>query len=137
MRNEYQSFIITQNAILKNKDREILILRHKKSGKWLLPGGKINAGESWGWALKREIKEETGLLKFKIEKIFDIDSYFEPVAGHYVVTFFCSIRNGNIRLSEEHDKFAWIGSIKKLKKYQFWHKNINKRIAKALKLLHD
>lgn len=134
MKNGYQIFIITQNAILKNKNGEILALRHKKSGKWLLPGGKINTGESWGTALKREIKEETGLLKFKIKEVIDIDSYSEPGKWHYVVTFLCSIKSENIRLSEEHDRFAWIDSVKELKKYQFWHKNINKRIAKVLKL---
>lgn len=65
---QHQLFKITQNIILKNKDGKVLILKHN-TGKWLLPGGKINKGENWTDSLKRELKEETGTDQFKVEKI--------------------------------------------------------------------
>lgn len=53
--------------IIQNK--KILLLRmnrpeHKK-GKWGLPGGKIDEGETFDAALAREIEEETGIAQNK------------------------------------------------------------------------
>ncbi len=81
-----QLFKITQNVIIQNPKKDVLILKHK-TGKWLLPGGKIQENESWLEALKREIKEETGIIQFEIKKILDIDSWTEDKTGYYVVTF--------------------------------------------------
>jgi len=97
-----QLFKITQNIIIQNQGKATLILKHK-TGKWLLPGGKIQKDESWIKALRREIKEETGITEFEIKKILDIDSWTEDETGYYVVTFVAKIpKLGKITLSDEH-----------------------------------
>lgn len=126
-----QLFKITQNTIIQNQEKAILILKHNTS-KWLLPGGKIQKGESWIKALKREIKEETGITEFEIKKILDIDSWIENETGYYVVTFIATIlKIDKITLSDEHIEYAWI-KLPDLDNYDFWHENIKKRIKKAL-----
>ncbi|MBU1255394.1 NUDIX hydrolase [Patescibacteria group bacterium] len=126
-----QLFKITQNTIIQNQEKAILILKHN-TGKWLLPGGKIQKGESWIKALKREIKEETGITEFEIKKILDIDSWIENETGYYVVTFIATIlKIDKITLSNEHIEYAWI-KLPDLDNYDFWHENIKKRIKKAL-----
>jgi 8-oxo-dGTP pyrophosphatase MutT (NUDIX family) len=40
---------------------KVLLIRHKKLGKWLYPGGHMEAGEFPYEAAIREVKEETGL----------------------------------------------------------------------------
>jgi len=128
---EHQLFKITQNIILKNKEGKILVLKHN-TGKWLLPGGKINQSENWLDGLKRELKEEIGSDQFKIEKIVDLDTWEENGQGRCVITFSGSINQSNkITLSEEHIDFAWI-DINEVGKYQFWNEKIKKRIRKAL-----
>jgi 8-oxo-dGTP diphosphatase len=127
---EHQLFKITQNIILKNKDGKILILKHN-TGKWLLPGGKINKGENSLEGLRRELKEETGANQFEIEKIVDMDTWEENNQGHCVITFLGSISLDKIILSEEHIDFAWV-DINELDKYQFWNEKIKTRIKKAL-----
>jgi len=127
----YQHFVITQDAIIINEKGEVLILLHK-SGKWLLPGGKINKGETWLEGLKREIKEEAGIIDFKIKKIMDVSSWLEPEIGYYVVTFLCSTSpNPEIVLSDEHQEYTWT-SLNNLDHYTFYHPDIKKRIQKAL-----
>ena len=126
-----QLFKITQNIIIQNQEKAVLILKHK-TNKWLLPGGKIQKGESWIEALKREIKEETGITEFEIKKILDIDSWVEDETGYYIVTFLAKIlKVDKITLSDEHIDYAWI-KLSNLDNYDFWHENIKKRIEKAL-----
>lgn len=124
---EYQLFRVTQNAIIKNTEGLILILKHS-TGNWLLPGGKINSGENSMDGLKREIKEETGIEGFEINKILDIDSWIENDKGTYVVTFLIDASEiSEVKLSDEHIEYAWVG-LDDLDQYQFWHEDIKKRI---------
>lgn len=128
---EHQLFKITQNIIIKNQDDKVLILKHN-TGKWLLPGGKINKGENSISGLTRELKEEIGTDQFKIEKIVDMDTWEENNQGYCIITFLGSAPQLNkIILSEEHIDFAWI-DIKEIDKYQFWTDKIKERIKKAL-----
>ena len=53
-----------------------------------MPGGRINSNEHWLEALKREIKEETGIVNFEISEILDADSYIDDNgSAHYIITF--------------------------------------------------
>ena len=126
-----QLFKITQNIVLKNKDGKILILKHK-TGNWLLPGGKINNGESATEGLRRELKEEIGTDQFETKKIVDFDTWEEDGQGYCVVTFLGSMPSSNeISLSDEHSEYAWIGADE-LDEYHFWNEKIKERIKKAL-----
>jgi len=52
----------TVAALILNKEGELLLCRsHKWFGKLGLPGGHIELGETAKEAVRREIKEETGL----------------------------------------------------------------------------
>ena len=46
------------------QNKTLLIGDHKKSGKWLVPGGHIDARETLLLTLNREIKEELGVTDF-------------------------------------------------------------------------
>lgn len=72
-----------------------------------LPGGRVAFGESPVEALHREVAEETGLEIGVVE----------PVATwHYVhgrfqlvgIDFLCEYVSGEVALSEEHERFAWL-----------------------------
>lgn len=43
--------------------QRVLMVRHKKLQKWLPPGGHIELDEDTDQALRRELKEETGLVE--------------------------------------------------------------------------
>lgn len=51
----------TATGLVFNKNREILMIKHKLFDKWLMPGGKLKAGETPHQAAIREVFEETGI----------------------------------------------------------------------------
>lgn len=129
----HQLFEISQQIVSKNSNGGVLILQYNWDGtcKWMLPGGRINEGENWLAALKREVQEETGIKDFSIKSILEVDSVIDA-KPKYIVTFICEF-NGipEIKLSSEHVAFAWI-TKDNIDEFEFWHESIKKRIQKAL-----
>jgi ADP-ribose pyrophosphatase YjhB (NUDIX family) len=48
-------------SIFDSKKEKVLLVRRTDNGKWAVPGGYMEAGESFSEACKREVLEETGL----------------------------------------------------------------------------
>lgn len=125
----HKLFKVNHNAIIQNNSGEILVLQ--TDGKWKLPGGRLEENETWLEGLRREIKEETGIENFTIEKILNVD--LSDSGNTYIVTFLCKIEdNPEIKLSDEHQKYAWVGE-KEVKGYQFWHERIKERLITFLR----
>lgn len=133
MEKQHSLFKITQSIVLINKQGEILILKHK-SGRWLLPGGRLNQGEKWLAGLKREVKEEIGADDFVITGILEVDNWISKRVPHYGIFFVGSVTNDKkIILSNEHVEYTWIKNREELDKFDFWNNDLKQRIIKALK----
>ncbi|MBL7156452.1 MAG: NUDIX hydrolase [Candidatus Pacebacteria bacterium] len=131
MKQEHCLCKISQDIVLKNKKNEVLILKHRKSGKWLLPGGRLNQKEKWIDGLKREVKEEIGTNDFEITGILEVDNWIHDEIPYYGVFFFGRIsNNANIVLSYEHTEYAWVNE-KQLDNFIFWHPELRQRIIRA------
>lgn len=61
-------------AAIYNRKGEVLLVRHTYVSGWYLPGGGVGRGESILEAAYREVREETGLSKFKLRD--------HPVVSH-------------------------------------------------------
>lgn len=118
--------MVNQAAVIKNRKGQVLIL--KRSGKWLLPGGRLKEDASVYKGLSREIKEETGMANCKIKHVIDIR--LSESRNTYMVTFLCDTNKKTIKLSDEHTDYAWVGKSE-LNKYKFEHKDINNIIKKV------
>jgi len=97
---------------------KILILRESNkyqdganTGRYDIPGGRVEPGQRFDESLLREIKEETG-LKVKINKPFFVNEWRPVVRDEpwqIVGTFFeCTPEHDQIILSEDHDDYQWI-----------------------------
>jgi ADP-ribose pyrophosphatase len=78
-------------AVVIEKGKVLLVKRKypPKKGKWAIPGGSVNLGETLQEAAEREIKEETGLTVKAKNPIYTFDLIErDPEGGirfHYVV----------------------------------------------------
>jgi len=76
--------------------------------RWEQPGGKIEDGEDRFKALKREIKEETGLQIGKLEDLVRIEIEAEECINCYVIHV--GEFSGDIELSDEHEDYRWVSA---------------------------
>lgn len=109
---------IAGKAVIVNDEGKILFLREAttyeegtNTGRYQSPGGRVNMGEPFMDALKREVMEETGLEIEVVRPIF-VGEWFPVIKGvkNQIVAIFyiCKPLSTDVRLSEEHDAFAWI-----------------------------
>jgi len=68
-------------VIIVEKDGKILLTRRgdePEKGKWAVPGGHLDAGESFSQAAQREANEEVGDVKVESKPIFDFVHHVPP-----------------------------------------------------------
>jgi 8-oxo-dGTP pyrophosphatase MutT (NUDIX family) len=101
-------------------DGKILLLRKAmyaenggKEGKWNNPGGRVEVGEHWQDALKREVLEETGIKDFSIEQPIFVGEWTPVIQGvptQIICTFLlCKTDKNTVKLDHEHDDYRWVG----------------------------
>lgn len=88
-----------------------LILRRShrckaNAGRWDLPGGKVEPGESFHEALLREIAEETG-LSVRLSGVLGASQSETPAARIAYLLMQAELLSGSVHLSEEHDEYIW------------------------------
>jgi 8-oxo-dGTP diphosphatase len=136
--------IVASAVVVFNEEQEILLLRRGPTapwmpGRWNLPGGNIDEGESAEAAAKREAKEEVNLV---IHKLHDAGTYKEMKEG-WAASFFCCMPHewsGSPRLSAtngimENDNFQWV-HINDIFRYPLIP-IIDKAIAKSIRIFNQ
>jgi 8-oxo-dGTP diphosphatase len=113
----------TSSVYLVNGDAVLLVL-HKRFGKWVPVGGRRKEGERPHEVAKRELQEETGVVDASfIPHSMAIDlpgmptgliGYHEHDAGgdatHMNFAFGMTVEHRNIILCDEHDAAKWVTS---------------------------
>jgi 8-oxo-dGTP diphosphatase len=113
---EPKLFVATKAFIVH--EGKILILRESGSyavgtntGLYDLPGGRLEPGERFNDALKREVLEETG-LEVEIGRPVAVNEWRPVVRGEpwqIVGIFFeCKATTSHVVVSADHDEYKWI-----------------------------
>ena len=91
--------------------------RNKHMGlSWEFPGGKVEIGETFEIALKREIKEELN-IDININKKLGEENYKDDKINVKLHYFICSHISGEVYLNE-HEDSVWV-TKNELKNYNF------------------
>lgn len=101
-------------AIFNDKGQLFITLRGREvrneRGKWEIPGGSVEYGETFEQAIKREVKEEHG-IDIKILELLGICDHIIPDEHQHWVspTYICKIVKGKPKILEPHkcEKFGW------------------------------
>ena len=98
---------ISVKGVLIEGARVLLLLNER--GEWDLPGGRPDPGEDHRTALRREVREESGLA---VEVGAALDEHlFEVLPGRFVriLPFVCRLAGGSdVVLSHEHLQTRWL-----------------------------
>jgi phosphoglycolate phosphatase-like HAD superfamily hydrolase/ADP-ribose pyrophosphatase YjhB (NUDIX family) len=106
--------IVTVGALIYAETGKVLMIRtHKWSNLWGIPGGKIKWGEPSEAALRREIKEETGLEVFDIQFAMVQDCIhsreFYRDAHFVLLNYACKCAGQpDVRLNDEAREYQWL-----------------------------
>lgn len=109
---------IAMKGVIVNDEGKVLILREANTysegtntGRYGVPGGRLNPGEPFLDGLNREVREETG-LEVMVERPLFVGERFpviKSVPNQIVMVFFvCHLKSAEVRLSEEHDDYQWV-----------------------------
>jgi len=94
--------------------RVVLIRRGKEPlhGRWVIPGGTVELGETLHEAVVREMQEETGLLVAprEVVLVFDrIQREGPSVEYHYVIIdYACEYVSGELKAGSDADEVALV-----------------------------
>ena len=105
-------------AVVVDQGRVLLVQRGREpsKGKWSLPGGMLELGESLEEGIRREVVEETGLKVEVIELVELIDRILretgpegERVRYHYVIAdYLCWVVGGSLQAASDAEAVRWV-----------------------------
>jgi 8-oxo-dGTP diphosphatase len=98
---------LSVKGVVIHDGRALLLLNER--GEWDLPGGRPDPGEDHRTALRREVREETG-LEVVVGAALD-EHVFEVLPGRFVriLAFACEVESASeVTLSHEHLQMRWL-----------------------------
>jgi 8-oxo-dGTP diphosphatase len=107
----YENPAVTAFALVERDGRYLVLKRGQEPyrGRWELPGGFVEQGESPAEGVSREVFEETGL---RIEVLSIVGAYTSRYGddGKWTVdlAFHCRASPGDLNLSAESSDAAWL-----------------------------
>lgn len=105
------------SAVLLDAGGErVLLTRRSDNGRWCLPGGGVDAGESVAEAIEREVWEETG-LRVRATRLLGVYSSPDMLVAYadgnrfqlVALNFAVEQVGGELRLSDETTEYGFFG----------------------------
>ena len=124
-------------TIFDGKREKVLLTQRMDNGRWCLPGGHMESGESATEACEREVWEETG-LKVRATRLLGVYSNPDQLviykdgnkAFFVVLNFEVQVLEGELGLSDETTAFGWF-SLEEMESMPI-HANHKLRVEDAM-----
>jgi mutator protein MutT len=98
-------------AVVRDEAGRLLLVRRAHppaQGRWSLPGGRVELGESDEQALVREVHEETG-LDVVVEQLVGTVEWDRPDRVRYLIRdYACAVRGGVLRAGDDASDARWV-----------------------------
>lgn len=101
-------------GIVIREDSVLLVERGREpqKGFWSLPGGVVETGETLADAVRREVREETGLLVEPVAVVEIFERILRDAEGrveyHYVlVDYVCTVAGGRLAPADDASRVGW------------------------------
>jgi 8-oxo-dGTP diphosphatase len=92
------------SVIVISRDNNILLVKHRKGNRqyWVLPGGRLEYGETFQECAVREIKEETG-LDVEVDDFVFLSEAIAPDRSRHIVNIYLTahVVGGIMKVGDE------------------------------------
>jgi len=117
--------VVGVGAVVVMSETSVVLVRRAQeplAGRWSLPGGAVELGETLRAAVAREVLEETGLVVdvgALIETVdhIDVDPEGQTTYHFVIVDYLCSPRGGTLRPGDDVDD-AVVADVRALEPYE-------------------
>ena len=106
--------IVGVGGVVVDADKVLIVKRahEPRKGEWSLPGGTVELGETLVEAVRRELKEETG-LDVEVGEVVEVFDRVHRLDGriqyHFVIVdYLCRPIGGTLAAADDAEDVAWV-----------------------------
>jgi 8-oxo-dGTP diphosphatase len=107
-----QRIVRCVGALIYDRDGRLLLIRRANPpgrGRWSLPGGRVEPGESDGVAVTREVAEETGLIVTAHELVGSVKRP-GPGVTFDIHDYRCAVTGGDPAAGSDASGLRWVNA---------------------------
>jgi len=97
--------VVCAGAVIRDDAGRLLLIQRGREpgfGRWSLPGGRVEPGETPAAAAAREVEEETGLVVAVGELLATV-----PIGDYVVHDFAAVVTGGELRAGDDANDVRW------------------------------
>ena len=108
----HKEYVLSVYALIRDETNKYLFIRRSSAssvnaGRWDLPGGKMDAGETLEKALRSEVREETN-LEIDLIDVAGTGTFETSQKRVAILIMECEVNSAHVILNIEHTDYLWL-----------------------------